>query len=469
MNRQAFSSNVIDRAAAPPSLWKAAPFFQRAAIFALIAILVVCVAYAHRSVAIGSPIESALSRAPGAAESSNQDRERVRYFEQRLARDPNDIDILNRLSSLYLQRLRETGEFSDLSLALRAARTSLASVPASRNQAGLVSRAMAEFSSHEFRAAREDAEQWATLDGTATPYALLGDAYAELGDYSAAGRAYDRLRRGVGAFDENVTTRAARMALLRGRNDAAKWAFARSLASELARLNPSRERIAWYSWQLGDLAFFTGDYRAAAARYDDALIAYPGYFRALASRGRLDVALGDPTRAIADYQAAIAELPDPTFVAELGDVYRLSGDTVSAQKQYDLVRFIGHLTKINGVMYNRQLVMFDADHDTNVEQAYRSARREYRSRRDILGADAVAWSALKAGHIAEARSAAADALRFGTRDPRLLYHAGMIARASNDSAAARRYLEAALDLCPQFDPLQARVARDALRSLPPAV
>ena len=55
-----------------------------------------------------------------------------------------------------------------------------------------------------------------------------------------------------------------------------------------------------------------------------------------------------------------------------------------------------------------------------------------------------------------------DALRLGTRDAKLLYHAGMIARAAGEKEAARDYLKRALKLNPQFDPLQATIARKAM-------
>ena len=58
-----------------------------------------------------------------------------------------------------------------------------------------------------------------------------------------------------------------------------------------------------------------------------------------------------------------------------------------------------------------------------------------------------------------------EALRLGTRDARLLYHAGMIALAANDSTSARDYLKRALALSPQFDPLQATKAKQALLAL----
>jgi Tfp pilus assembly protein PilF len=88
--------------------------------------------------------------------------------------------------------------------------------------------------------------------------------------------------------------------------------------------------------------------------------------------------------------------------------------------------------------------------------------REYEARQDIYGADAVAWTALKAGKIVEAQAASKEALKLGTRDAKLFYHAGMIARAAGQKDAARDYLKRALTLNPQFDPLQAMIARKAL-------
>ncbi len=96
------------------------------------------------------------------------------------------------------------------------------------------------------------------------------------------------------------------------------------------------------------------------------------------------------------------------------------------------------------------------------EEAYANAKKEYEVRRDVYGADALAWTALKANKIDEAKVAIRDALSLGTQDARLFYHAGMIARARGDKSSARDYLQRAIKLNPQFDPLQAAVARKAL-------
>jgi tetratricopeptide (TPR) repeat protein len=401
-------------------------------------------------------------RVPSASDEAAESHELIGFLEARVRRDPGDADVYSNLADLYLQRLRETGALEDLGLALRAAHKSLAIVPAVRNTDGLTSLALAEFASHDFGAARDHARQLAQLDGTDTPYAILGDALAELGEYRQAEQAYKQMQRRSGGGQENVATRMARLAQLQGDNVGAERDFLDALVLELGRSRPSRERIAWFHWQIGDTAFFAGDKQTAQSNYEDALAAYPDYFRALASLGRLWAARGDLHEAIRDYEAAIRILPDPTFAAELGDIYMLSGRHKEAETQYGLVELIGHLGKLNGVMYNRQVAMYYADHDMNKQQAYLDAKGEYAIRRDILGADALAWTALKGGKIREAQRAMKAALRLGTQDPRLFYHAGMIARAAGQHERARAYLQRALALNAEFDPLQAITARDVL-------
>lgn len=212
----------------------------------------------------------------------------------------------------------------------------------------------------------------------------------------------------------------------------------------------------------GETSFARGDYETAERHYRDALVTFPDYYNALASLGRVRAARGDLQGAIEHYEQVVRRLPDPSFVAALGDLYKLAGREKEAAGQYKLVEQIARLNKLNGELYNRQLALFYADHDMKAEEAYRQAVEEYEVRRDIYGADAVAWTALKAGKIREAQTAIKEALRLGTPDAKLFYHAGMIARAAGDEPAARDFLQRALTLNPQFDPLQALIAGKAL-------
>ncbi len=390
----------------------------------------------------------------------------IQFLERRIRTDPGDALLYNKLGGYYLQELRETGALQYLDLMSRSARASLAAVPVARNKDGLSLQTLAEFSSHEFTAARDHAVELTRLDPAKEyPYEMLFDSEIELGNYDKAEEAFSQMLRHSGGINVNTETRHARLATLRGDNLGAARHLSNAIALGLHLSVPPRESIAWSYWQLGDTAFNAGDYSAAEQHYNDALTTFPGYFRALASLGRVRAARGDLQDAIVLYKAAIEVLPDPTFVAALGDLYKLTGQDKKAADQYALVEVIGHLSVISGVLYNRPLALFYADHDLKAQKAYSDAKREYARRRDIYGADAVAWTALKAGKIAEAQTSIKEAMRLGTVDARLFYHAGMISRATGDNAAARDYLRRALTLNPVFDPFQARKARKALQTV----
>lgn len=391
----------------------------------------------------------------------------IRFLEDRVKRDSDDFIAQNKLAGYYLQKLRETGRTTYLGLASQAAKASLAAIPAEQNVGGLAALAQVEFASHHFAASRDHAKQLIEREPLKSyPYLLLADSLLELGDYDGAAAVYRKLE---GQSDDGgsgkitIETRLAHLAQFRGETEAAQRHLLIALTVALDEAYPPRETVAWCRWQLGEVAFSTGDYQAAEQHYRDSLTTFPDYFKALASLGRVRAAQGDLAGAIEIYQRAIQILPDPAFVAALGDLYRLAGREKDAAAQYDAVEQIQRTEAASGEHHHsRQLAMFYADHDMKAEEAYASAAHEYEVRRDIYGADAVAWTALKAGKVTEAQAAMKDALRMGTRDAKLWYHAGMIARAAGEKEAAREYLERALKLNPQFDPLQASIAKKAL-------
>jgi hypothetical protein len=80
-------------------------------------------------------------------------------------------------------------------------------------------------------------------------------------------------------------------------------------------------------------------------------------------------------------------------------------------------------------------------------------------------ADALAWPQHKSARTAAATRAAERALRLGTDDAALHYHAGMIAAALGRPAPAARHLARARALNPSFDVRQAPLARAALAAV----
>jgi tetratricopeptide (TPR) repeat protein len=390
----------------------------------------------------------------------------IRELEARVRANPDDFIAHNKLTGYYLQRVRETGDLAYLSLADRSARASLATLPAEQNHGGLAAMAQVAYAAHDFVAAKAHAERLVEWEPQrASSHQLLGDALLELGEYERAATAFAEMER-LGGSTVYSETRLARMAGLYGRTEEARRRYAAALAHAERQVPRSRETVAWCHFQLGETAFLAGDYDAAGPHYTDALTVFPeGSFRARAGLGRVRAALGDVPGAIEHYERAVAAVPDPASVGALGDLYRLAGRDREAALHYELCERIGQLAVAGGAPYNRQLALFRADHDLRTEDAYRDAAAEYRVRRDIYGADALAWTALKAGHLAEARTAIDEALRLGTRDARLWYHAGMVARAAGDFALAREHFQQALALSPGFDVRQAQIARRTLGDL----
>lgn len=389
----------------------------------------------------------------------------IRFLEERIKRDPEDFIAHNKLASEYLQKVRETGDVTFLDLASRAAHASLAVLPAEQNKGGLVALAQVEYSSHDFTEARDHAFQLTKFEpNKGYSFQILGDALLELGSYTEAETAFRQMEKLGGIQDLTRVTieqRLARLAILHGDHASASRHFSNALKIALSLPVPPRETVAWCEWQLGETAFAVGNYKTAEQNYHDALKTFPDYFRALASLGKVRAANNDLPGAIEQYEKVVRILPDPNFVAALGDLYKLAGREADAQKQYELVEQIGHLSALNGTLYNRQLALFYADHDLKTDEAYNLAVKEYEVRRDIYGADVVAWTALKAGNLPEAQAAIKEALRLGTKDAKLFYHAAMIARAIGNKKAAHDYFKQMFALNPMFDPTQSARAKKA--------
>ena len=117
--------------------------------------------------------------------------------------------------------------------------------------------------------------------------------------------------------------------------------------------------------------------------YQSGITADPNHYRSLAGLAKVRAAQGKLEESIPLYQRSIAILPFPAYVAELGDVYKKAGRAKEAQQQYDLVEYIGHLSKLNQALANRELALFYADQGIKLPEALEFARNEFAVRHDI--------------------------------------------------------------------------------------
>jgi tetratricopeptide (TPR) repeat protein len=228
---------------------------------------------------------------------------------------------------------------------------------------------------------------------------------------------------------------------------------------------PADESTLWAQTQLGHLYFNSGDLTQAEQTYRRTLQLRPDYIYAQAGLARARAAQGRYDEAIASYQKIVERLPLPEFVIALGELYDVTGQPVKARQQYDLVQAIQQLNAGAGMNVDLEMALFNADYETDPAQALRQARAAYLERPSIYGADTLAWALYRAGQYTGAQKCSQEALRLGTRDAMLHYHAGMIAYALKDLAAAREHLEQALAINPNFSLRYAPQAQTLLLEL----
>ncbi|HZF04604.1 MAG TPA: tetratricopeptide repeat protein [Patescibacteria group bacterium] len=388
----------------------------------------------------------------------------VRFHQSRVAADPDDPLAHNRLAAAYVQKARESGDLTYYGLAEQTARRSLQLLPSGPAAARATTvLAVVDLARHEFSQTLVHARAALDLNpDDGAPQAVAGDALVELGEYDQAAQAYARLATREGP--RGPDSRVAYLKFLRGDLRGA-IASMRQAVAVTAASNPVGEPVAWTRAQLGDLLFHAGELDGADAAYREALAATPGYHRALAGAARVRAARGRHGEAAELYRKALAVIPLPEYAAALGDVYTRMGRAEDARKQYALVEYIGRLSALNKTVYNRELALFYADHDQRLPEALELARRELEARRDVYTHDVLAWALYKNGRAREAQAAMTEALRLGTADARLFFHAGMIHRALGETDQARDALARALALNPKFHVLQAEVAARALSEL----
>ena len=370
----------------------------------------------------------------------------IAYYQQLIKRNPRNGKAFYGLGDALIRKARETGYPSYLNRAEEALKKSLDINP---NNAGAMRHlAYVFYSRHEFEPAAVHARKAIEMDSTdGDSYGILGDALMETGEYEKAEDAYRKMMQ----LEESLYSYSRRAGLkgVRGDSDGAMADLERAVAAGKAAKQPA-ESIAWAEWQLGSDHFTLGNLAKAEAFYRQSLATYPNYFRALAGMAQVRAAQKRYDEAIDLYRKAIAILPMPEYIAALGDVYSKIGKSEDTRKQYELVEYIGKLNALNQALYNRELAYFYADHGLKPKEGLELARRELDYRRDIYAYDVMAWNLYKNGKAEEAREAINNALRLGTKDAKLFYHAGMIYDRLGDKPKAQKYLRLALDTNPYF-------------------
>jgi tetratricopeptide (TPR) repeat protein len=204
------------------------------------------------------------------------------------------------------------------------------------------------------------------------------------------------------------------------------------------------ENVAYVQSLLGHVELARGNEAASRHAFRAAGLAVPGYIPAAVGMARLDATAGALDGAIRRWQRIVERLPLPEYVVGLGEAELAAGRRADARRDLALVGAERRLLAAAGVNTDVELALYEADHGDRA-RGVELARRAWASAPSVRSADALGWALTRAGKPQAGLRWAHRALRLGSLDAGLRFHAGMTALAAGRRSEGRRDLRLALD------------------------
>lgn len=372
-----------------------------------------------------------------------------------IEKTPDLANGYNQLAVYYIKTARRTGDFALNTKAETAVTKALEVAPGDILARKL--HASLQLTFHRFANGLELGNLLKSeFPKDAFVYGILTDANAELGNYEDAKASAQQM---VDLRPDSSSY--ARVAHIRSLYGDHKGAVEMFIAAARTTDPGDKEGQSWCLVSLGKEYFKAGKFDLAENAVDEALNISPGYLLALVEKSRIMASRGDYAGATALIGDGTSPVLSPQAYKLRGEIASLQGNVAQANAEYQ--RAEDAARKLDGDMHPFALLW--ADNDMRLDEALDIAEKDFATNKDIYAADIYSWCLYKKGRYLEAKAAVDQAMRLKTNDPRILFHAGMIANALGDKKAAREYLGSAVRINPKFDLLQAEVATSALRSL----
>jgi tetratricopeptide (TPR) repeat protein len=347
------------------------------------------------------------------------------------------------LAKAYIQKVRETADFSYLDRASRIVDQVLSEGNAAYEAMRL--RSEIELERHRFEDVAEYSEELTRLNPSDPwNWGTLGDALMELGEYDRAGAAYKRmvdLRPDLSSLN--------RMSHYRFVTGDAAGAIV-TMEQAVAAGSDAPEHVAWCQVDLGNLHFKTGALEKAESSYRRALDTFAGYYPALAGLGKVAAARGNRDAAIGHYLRAYNILPLPEYAAALDALYTSANRMKEAAKYRELIAVVDKVARATGESTDRALAMIYLNQNRNIDRASELIEAELLLRQDVYTFDALAWLQYRRGEYQKAWESIRTALARNTPEAMFHHHASLIAAALGNHEESERHLRSVYSLNPHF-------------------
>lgn len=302
--------------------------------------------------------------------------------QQALRKDPQDAEAYLKLSQIFINEARITGEHGHYyPAALEVVEKGLAQAlvePDLRFRL-LSTRASVELSQHDFTNALTTAEEAVKLNPyNAQIYGALVDANVELGNYPEA----------VAMADKMVSIRPdlrsySRVSYLReihGDVDGAIEAMKMAVAAGF----PGQESTCWARLTLGELYETYGYPVKAKEQYELALAEREDYPFAMAKLATLKTEEGDLAAAETELLAAAEIIPEVSFYTDLASIYKQQGKQEKLEATLADIQVMLQEDVDSGHQMDMEYAFIYLELYESPEQALAYAQQEYQRRPDNI-------------------------------------------------------------------------------------
>jgi tetratricopeptide (TPR) repeat protein len=365
---------------------------------------------------------------------------------QAVAKSPDNADPLRALAMALARRARETADTSYYDRAHDVLNKADKLEPGSFENQKI--RAWLLLGKHEFAEALKLARELnKKVPDDVMVYGLLADAHVELGNYKEAEEATQWMLN-LGRAGVPALTRAAHLRELFGDIEGAL----ELMNSAFARIAPSeREERAWVATHAAHLLAMQGRTDEADKVLAEALRLFPDYHYALFELSKVRAAQGRKDEVVALLKKRLEIAPHPENYFDLAAAIHKGGRTLEAMKVFAAFEQKALQESEGWDNANRELIAYYCDFAKKPLAALKIAEREFARRKDVLTLDAYAWALHRNSRHEDALKHIQTALEVGLKDPKMLFHAGVIAQAAGKQSLAMEYLRKSLQTNPRSE------------------
>ncbi len=351
----------------------------------------------------------------------------IASLQGRLKDNPSGPALLERLGWLFVSKARLTSDPGFYKLAEQCSAAIEAAAPGDPDAALL--RGHIFHALHRFQEAETVARDLVSRREFVFDYALLGDALMEQGQLGPAVEAYQKMVDLKPCLQ--TYSRVAHIRWLKGDLPGAIGAAGYAVRAGSPR---EPEALAWSETRLASYLLQNNDLAGAKDAAENAAQSVTDYPAALLLLGKVHLAQNEFAEAVALLDRAAAASPLPEYLWTQAEALRANGDAERAATVEAQLRATGAAND------PRTYSLFLATSGNDAATALRLAQAELAARQDVFTHDALAWALFRSGDVAAAREQRDRALKEGTQDARLFFHAGLIAAAADEPEQAGRWL-----------------------------